>query len=292
MSKEIYSLDCRECHRRTRHEELASFSEESDPYDYHDMTSWMIVKCQGCFSHAFLKKYDDYEAYYEDDNGEINHNVEFTTYPPVIAKHRPISNTFNLPIMVRNIYIQTLETLGIKSYLIASIGLRATVEAVCKDLNIPGRNLEVRINNLQKNGHISNTDKKMLHAIRFLGNDAAHDIIEPKKADILIALDIIEHMLNSIYILREKTKNLETIIDDYNSFLKLLEKLSMEFTGAETINITTLLSKKTRLIEGKKDEFIEKFNRDLLEGKINFLNYEKTEEINDRDIFLFSIKAR
>ncbi|WP_140386550.1 DUF4145 domain-containing protein, partial [Vibrio parahaemolyticus] len=68
-----------------------------------------------------------------------------------------------------------------EAYTLAGIGFRATIEAVCNDQSIQGKELSTRINNLASNGLISKKDSTRLHSIRFLGNDAAHDIKVPKK---------------------------------------------------------------------------------------------------------------
>jgi hypothetical protein len=81
---------------------------------------------------------------------------------------------------------------------------------------IKGKTLEARISKL--------ATQERLHAIRFLGNDAAHEIKKPTDKQISVALRIIEHLITTVYILDEEAKGkLDTIVVDLADFKKLLE---------------------------------------------------------------------
>jgi hypothetical protein len=140
----------------------------------------------------------------------------------VVRNHRALNGAHWIPKLIRKIYRQTLSAYSDTAYVLASIGLRATIEGVCNHLEISGNSLEKRIDQLFKGGYVSNADKKRLHAIRFLGNDAAHEVKEPKESELRVALEIVEHLLNSVFILEKKAKSLETIIESYEEFLRLI----------------------------------------------------------------------
>ena len=110
------------------------------------------------------------------------------------------------------------------AFTLAGLGLRATIEAICNDKNVKGRNLQVRINAMNKSGMISKSDAERLHAIRFMGNDAAHEIKKAKEKSILIALKIIEHILLSVYIFEEEvSKHLEAPVSNINDVILILK---------------------------------------------------------------------
>ncbi len=129
------------------------------------------------------------------------------------------------PKLVRDVYRQSLDALKNQSNVLAGIGLRATIEAICNHQKVVGKNLEVRIDKLAKAGLISQSDADRLHAIRFLGNDAAHDIAPAEMDSLLVALRIVEHLIISLYVLDEDADGvLETLIKSYTEFEKLLAK--------------------------------------------------------------------
>ena len=42
---------------------------------------------------------------------------------------------------------------------------------------------------------------KILHSLRFMGNDAAHEVEAHPEADLMTALDVVEYLLKGVYIL-------------------------------------------------------------------------------------------
>ena len=185
--------DCGNCQTSTRHELLKEHTVETDPEYYRSRTHWQIIRCMGCFNICFRYQYDDLEDVWEVEDGDWNYSTKSEIYPKILNGYNQISDFNDIPDVIEKIYKQTLISYKEKASVLASIGLRGTIEAVCNNLDIPKGNLEKRIDQLFKRGFVSSTDKNRLHAIRFLGNDAAHEIKEPKKSEMKIALDIINH---------------------------------------------------------------------------------------------------
>jgi hypothetical protein len=48
-------------------------------------------------------------------------------------------------------------------------------------------------------GFISSKQAETLHEIRFLGNDAAHELYQPSGQTVETAIDIVEHLLAQVY---------------------------------------------------------------------------------------------
>jgi len=231
--------DCRACSRSTRHEVLSQHEDESDSNNYHEKDTWQIVRCLGCHTFGFRHRNDDYEMVEEDEEGIFTHQVVAHLYPSVLSEHRPLSGTYFLPTLIQRVYKQTLAALSQRAYVLASVGLRACIEAVCNHLKVSGTSLEKRIDQLFKAGHVSNGDKRRLHAIRFLGNDAAHEIKEPIESDIRVALEIVEHLLNSVFILENKAKALDTVAESFDDFLKILSASARKYSAASAVSLTT-----------------------------------------------------
>jgi len=95
------------------------------------------------------------------------------------------------------------------STILTAIGLRALIESVCREKTYNWKNLYEGIEDLSVNGILSFTQVEFLHACRFMGNSAAHEIAAPSKEQLISALDIIETLLATIYILPDKANSID-----------------------------------------------------------------------------------
>lgn len=246
--KQVYH-SCASCVRDTWHSVLEEHIESY--YEYRMDTIYQIVQCCGCHTVSFRKVVRDYESAYPIDDYEWDVPEDISCFPSILKGHRELEHVLDLPDTVREIYTQSIQAIKDNSNILAGIGLRATIEAICKDRCITGRTLEKRIDSLAKGGLISQKDAERLHAIRFLGNDAAHEIKKPDAKNLLIALRIIEHLLVNIYILDgEADKRLDTIIRTFEQFTALLEKKLANCTSGKEIPLAKIFGKDMRRFHG------------------------------------------
>lgn len=249
MSNNTIKSYCRACCKKTNHKVLSDHS-ESHREEYQYDISYQILQCLGCDTKSFRKVFSDIEAAYPayDDTWEVPEDV--TVYPKAVEGHKVIDDIWELPNIVNIIYSEVLIALREESKVLAGLGLRAVVEAVCNDLNIPGKSLEVRINKLASSGYISKNDAERLHGIRFMGNDAAHDIKKPKDTTLSVALQIVEHLIVSVYILEKKANgNIETTVSKYEVFEKLLNEKLENFSVGDEYPIAKYLGKDMRRVK-------------------------------------------
>lgn len=87
--------------------------------------------------------------------------------------------------------------------------MRTLVEAICIHQNIEGKNLKDKIENLHKAGLISTSEAPILDKLRLIGNVSAHQIKKLNINKLEYALDIINHVLKSIYILPKINRKLK-----------------------------------------------------------------------------------
>lgn len=185
-------------------------------------------------------------AYLKDEEEDEWHVPEdIYCFPTILKGHKELGNVWELPEIVEDIYTQTVEAIKNNLNILAGIGLRATIEAICNERTIRGKDLDERIDRLFKAGLISQTDADRLHAIRFLGNDAAHETKNTSQKNLLTALRIIEHLLLNIYILDSAAEGkLATIIKNSSEFLLLLENKLDNFSSGDEITLTEIIGKK------------------------------------------------
>lgn len=189
---------CMECNRQTSHdilhtEEFSDFSEDSG---IHWGASYHTVRCRGCDTISFAEV--SWNSEDEDDEGQP---IRTTTLYPSRAVRKPIEGFYYLPNKVRSVYKETLAALSNKAPILAAIGIRAVVEAVCADKDSSKVNLEKKIDLLVKKGHLASSQADFLHLQRFMGNSAAHEIEAPDREELDAALDIAESLLKTLYVL-------------------------------------------------------------------------------------------
>ncbi len=193
------SVLCQTCLRWTKHEILREFNkEEFDPtygigfYDF-----FQIVRCRGCetvgFRHASTSDAD------EDEKGEPI--VTERVYPYRLAGRKKMDGSERLPPRVRKVYEETHTALAANASILGTIGIRSVVEAVCKDKQAVGRDLKERIDDLASKGLLATTQAQFLHQNRLIGNVAVHEIEPADDATLKIALDIVENLLQTVYLL-------------------------------------------------------------------------------------------
>ncbi|WP_082877441.1 DUF4145 domain-containing protein [Comamonas thiooxydans] len=276
---------CRHCGQDTNHSILSEHNESSrDEYAY--TRTYQIIECLGCETKSFRDILEETEHAYQIAEDEWEVPTSITIYPRFIKNHRSINGEYYIPSLVGEIYREVLLALKEEALVLAGLGLRGTVEAVCNDLNIDGRNLEVRISKLASAGYISRKDAERLHGIRFMGNDAAHEIKKPDQTQISVALKIVEHLLSSVYILEEEVQGkIDTLITEFDQFKDFLYKKLNNFSTGDELPIIGFFGRDIRRVKDSlpalEAELIDKINagevKKLIKGKLDKYNNSKND---------------
>lgn len=266
---------CPNCSVQTNHEilfikKIQSTSEE----DFDWSLSFQTIQCRGCENIQFKKViWDESMVSWDHHNQDQFTYTEQIYYPPNINGHRKLQNYYHIPEKIRIVYNESLEALKCKCYLLTGVGLRAVIEAICLEQNIVGRNLEVKINNLTKNKLITEKDSHRLHSVRFLGNDSVHEMEVPKETKIKMALNIVEHLINNLYLIDiDAAKHLDTIISSYDNFKKIVLTKFAKINVGEEKSIKEVLQKDYRRIEnGYLANFVQELINEINNGAISII---------------------
>ena len=197
-------ISCGSCGKVTCHEVLTSVS-TSDSNPGGDISVWedfLTVQCGGCKTVSFCVESSCSEGYYynpETDREELS--VSTRLYPSRTAGRSELEHAHLLPHNVFLIYEETRASLSNDLPVLAGIGIRAIVETVCKDRTAQGKNLKDRIDNLVILRIITPDGAKILHSLRFMGNDAAHEVKAHSQEELSTAFDVAEYLLKGTYIL-------------------------------------------------------------------------------------------
>jgi hypothetical protein len=203
-------LPCARCAAKTFHVVQASVDidgNEDNVLDYEQ--HYQIVQCQGCDQHSFriLERSED-RTEINPRTGEVELEDRVTLFPPRIAGRPPLRQLYGVPSQVRSIYDETHKALLGKQPILAGVGLRSLIEAVCREKNAKGGNLEKSIDSLVEFGVLTRDGADILHALRHLGNAAAHEAVVYSETDLSTAFDVVEHLLQTVYIIPKKAAKL------------------------------------------------------------------------------------
>ncbi|WP_099239430.1 DUF4145 domain-containing protein [Synechococcus sp. BDU 130192] len=213
QKKKKIKIYCGTCKQSTNHIVIAQRSTQAPPeYDIHESygAEHYFCQCAGCNSYSYAVA-TWYQTDFNPDTGGMNYTWE--TYPEDKSHLSAISDLlFSLPTKIRLIYQEIISAMNARLPILTAIGLRALIEAICKDQGIGDKkdNLEKRIDGLATSGILSKNQALILHDHRFLGNIAAHEIEPAQKGELLAALEIAETMLKTIYILPNLSKEIST----------------------------------------------------------------------------------
>ena len=205
--RQKFTTECNNCQEETNHvllykKEINNESDEtSDGKEW-----WCVSQCAGCNSMHFVLR----TFYYDPEDVSKIDYYDFS-YPDFASGHNFISGSdlAELPSMIVKLYFEVMNAFESESPVLAGIGLRTLVEAICNQQKISGHNLKVKIVSLQERGQISATELPILDKLRDIGNISAHEIKSFSMDKLSYALEIVNHILRSIYILPKINKKLK-----------------------------------------------------------------------------------
>lgn len=232
-----HKVYCIQCKRETNHLVLQSIdcdrSEEVGQTEGHSETiDWssiyQIIQCQGCDTISFRHVSWFSEAVQQIGPNEWDDGTSTWLYPKRSDKTKAIKDYYNVPTTLRRIYRETVDCFNNEALTLCAAGLRAIIEGICADQNIQDGpvtrtkpdgttetkrrdNLEGKIAGLGEKAILTPKNAASLHEHRFLGNEAVHELNQPSPAEIILALDIIEHTLDALYELPDKAAELQRI---------------------------------------------------------------------------------
>jgi len=186
---------------------LKEHVEAGDPDIHWCRVTYQICKCMGCGAVRFREATLD-EDDVDSTTGEMQETVH--AYPEHRKERHGGVDAAPFPQPIRRMYRESVRAWNAGAPGLAGGGLRATVEALCKDQGVAGRNLEDRIDALVAKGLLAKPQADLLHQERFLGNDTLHAFLVPTDSEMETGMQIIENLLTTIYVLPAKAKEMRS----------------------------------------------------------------------------------
>ncbi len=207
---EIREVVCIRCDNTTNHIVCGSVKLEWRNEDIQGYDIYETIRCLGCDNVSFRIASGNSEDYYHDDEGHSFYPETEEIYPSRLMGRVPLKDMYSLPDKVRLIYKETHAALCTKLKVLAGVGIRALVEAVCSEEKAKGGNLEKKIDDLVEKNILTKKNAEVLHRTRLLGNKAAHESSAPADSELDVAFDIVENLLETVYIIPKKAERLKS----------------------------------------------------------------------------------
>ena len=216
---------CNICRTKTSHKTIVEASRVNDDPDpcseAFTCESYRIAECSGCHTVRFIENnVFSEEVDFEDrvNSKELHCRIYPISEEGALSESRLNELEFVLPACVKRIYEETLIAIKNKLFVIAGIGLRGVLDAVCRDKGIgKGKiTLAERLNIMLKENLITPDQKGILDAVKDLGNDSAHEGKVLKSYEVERALIVVEHLLDTLYLLPEMKQEFENDKENIN----------------------------------------------------------------------------
>lgn len=201
---------CRECNRNTKHEIIteATLNGSSGPAQFE--VNWtvehQIIRCLGCETFSFRKTSGSDHDIVQTGEDKWEYQPTIEVYPTPLEGRQPLTDVDLLPDKIQRIYEESLKALNTEQPVLCGIGIRAIIETVCKDKAATGGDLYSKINSLVGLGVLTQDGADILHKLRTLGNNAAHEVKPHSLKELGLAFDVVEHLLLGVYILPKHAK--------------------------------------------------------------------------------------
>jgi hypothetical protein len=198
-----HRLQCLRCDGRTLHRVLTAVHEHGEHAagDVRWWSQYEIVQCQGCESVSFRQDTQNTESYSinESDQMVLDHHEDL--FPRRLGGRRELPDPQYLPSAIQTVYRETHAALAAQLRLLAGIGIRALVEAVCREKGSMGRTLDDKVGSLVTAGLLTAAGAQILQGTKLLSSKNTHEQ-QPLPMDLLsAAMEVVEHLLRSVYVL-------------------------------------------------------------------------------------------
>lgn len=198
---------CDKCKQTTAHSILAAidYSGESDDGAMQVWGSAQVIQCKGCEDVGFRDAFSCSESMGPDGLCDFDEHLYPSRTDHSLTEQLYLrDDIYDIPDLVQAIYRETLKAAQHEMPTLAGVGIRAILEAICQERKAIKYSLAEKIDELVGMSVLTADGATILHGIRLLGNDAAHEMKAPTKNQIAAALKVIDHLLLGVYVLPQE----------------------------------------------------------------------------------------
>jgi Domain of unknown function (DUF4145) len=129
-------------------------------------------------------------------------------FPPAIIRDLPPWR-FKLPIEIRKLLEEIYRSLDAESLRLPMMGARTLVDMTIVEKIGDIGNFKEKLKELEKEGFVSARNREALYIALEVGNAAAHRGHAAAESEVQSVMDIVETMLQAIYVFPELAQNLK-----------------------------------------------------------------------------------
>jgi hypothetical protein len=194
------SVYCNKCRGRTLHQIVGNASEagSDNVHDYQWCTIFDLLQCCGCQDVVLRSTFND-----SDDPSD---DVHF--YPPKTSRYPPRWR-YKLPKDIRLLLEEIYRSLDSESLRLPMMGARALVDMLMVEKVSDVGSFKQKLQAFEEAGFVSSQNRDVLYAALDVGNAAAHRGHAATRSEIQAVMDIVENMLQSVYVFPDEAKKLK-----------------------------------------------------------------------------------
>jgi len=176
-------LECRRCQALVNAELMGSYIRQDEHFG---PVTYGLYRCPKC-EHPLLTDEDEYFGVSR-------------IYPPMDKWINP-----RLPAPIKAAYEEAVSCFKSKAYTAAAIMCRKTLEGICVEHGVTGRNLVSALKELKDKGIIESRLYEWADALGISGNEAAHDVnVRISKVDAKDILEFTNALLEYVFTFRDR----------------------------------------------------------------------------------------
>lgn len=164
---------------------------------------YLVVMCQGCGHKGFVRYQDHYDKGCQTD-----------IYPPKVIRKVPRWYFLALVTLsndVLGLFEEIYVALHGNAYRLAAMGVRAAFEHIIIDKVCDRGSFQANLDAFQESGFISTIERNSVIAVLEVGHAAIHRFHSPPLQDVLNMLDILEHLIQALYVNEQLTQSLAKV---------------------------------------------------------------------------------
>jgi Domain of unknown function (DUF4145) len=200
---------CDVCRGDKNHVVLHSEKRGDNTEDMFWSAEYMLLQCQGCDHVSFRMESSSSEDWPGDGpNVEIFPRTKVTRQRPVWFEDF-LGFDSALPVPLNKMLRQVYEAFDEKLFWLVIMGTRAVIEAVMISKVGDQKSFAENLSQFSKQGYITDSHRQALNAAIDEGSAAIHKAKITNSATALAAIQVMENVLEAIYVLPEHEKQLK-----------------------------------------------------------------------------------
>jgi hypothetical protein len=199
---QVTRAPCRRCHRDTNHHVLSvrkvdSTAELDNGQELWFQDTYEMLQCGGCEVVCLRHTH----VWSEDPEPEV------TYYPPPVSRAMP-QWSHKLPYKLNSLIGEIYTALHADSRRLALMGARTAIDIVLLEQVGDKGTFEHKLLELEKQGIVGRRSREVLAAALDAGSAAAHRGYLPRKEHLASVMDIVENVLQTVYVLEDAAADL------------------------------------------------------------------------------------